>query len=233
MAGEIDEPGSILSDTVYTRLRTALMRAELKPHQRLKVRDLAREMGTSETPVREALMQLAHDGAIEIKPRFFIRVRRLSRAEYDEIRDIRLELEPMAAERALGKLSGDEIARLKDIHTMLVVAEDSGDWPLALQANFDFHFAIYGRSGMATLIDILQGLWVRMGPTLTELYPAARPTYSAEHQHLSIIEAIARNDAPGLRMAIRMDLIEGGRKLRDRLAELEAAASPADASAAD
>lgn len=233
MAGDVDEPGSILSDTVYTRLRTALMRAELKPHQRLKVRDLAREMGTSETPVREALMQLAHDGAIEIKPRFFIRVRRLSRAEYDEIRDIRLELEPMAAERALGKLSGEEIARLKDIHQTLVAAEDSGDWPRALQANFDFHFAIYERSGLATLTDILHGLWVRMGPTLSELYPAARPTYAGEHQHLAIIEALARNDAPGLRMAIRMDLIEGGRKLRNRLAELEAAASPTDAPKVD
>ena len=209
------------------------MRAELKPHQRLKVRELARQMGTSETPVREALMQLAHDGAIEIKPRFFIRVRRLSRAEYDEIRDIRLELEPMAAERALGKLSGEVIDRLRDIHQSLVAAEEAGDWPRALEANFEFHFALYERSGLSTLMDLLQGLWVRMGPTLSELYPAAKPTYAEEHQHLSIIEAIARNDAPGLRMAIRMDLIEGGRKLRNRLAELEAVPTPADRRKAD
>ena len=41
-----------LSEVVYARLRSALMRAELAPHERLKVRDLAQQMGTSETPVR-------------------------------------------------------------------------------------------------------------------------------------------------------------------------------------
>ena len=63
--GMIDETAAAeddplpLSEVVYARLRQSLMRAELKPHERLKVRDLARQMGTSETPVREALFQLA------------------------------------------------------------------------------------------------------------------------------------------------------------------------------
>ena len=65
MRQDEDKTGPILSDAVYQRLRTALMRAELLPHQRFKVRELAREMGTSETPVREALIQLAHEGAID------------------------------------------------------------------------------------------------------------------------------------------------------------------------
>src|SRR3546814_13602075 len=54
-----------LSEQVYGRLRSALMRAELKPDQRLKIRDLAAKLGTSETPVREALFQLAREGALE------------------------------------------------------------------------------------------------------------------------------------------------------------------------
>ncbi len=225
MRQDEDKTGPILSDAVYQRLRTALMRAELLPHQRFKVRELAREMGTSETPVREALIQLAHEGAIEIKPRFFIRVRRLSLAEYTEIRDIRLELEPMAAERALGRITAAEIDRLGEIHRTLVNAEETGDWPLALQANFDFHFTIYERSGMATLTEVISDLWVRIGPMLSELYPGAKPTYAEEHQHLAIIDALSRNDAPGLRMAVRMDLIEGGRQLRRHLAALEQGAT--------
>src|SRR3546814_9540451 len=62
-----------LSEQVYGRLRSALMRAELKPDQRLKIRDLAAKLGTSETPVREAIFQLAREGALEIKPRYFVR----------------------------------------------------------------------------------------------------------------------------------------------------------------
>ncbi|SFU50091.1 DNA-binding transcriptional regulator, GntR family [Methylobacterium sp. 174MFSha1.1] len=218
-----EDEAEVLSGSVYARLRTALIRAELRPHHRLKVRDLARQMGTSETPVREALVQLAHDGAIEIKPRALIRVRRLSLAEYLEIRDIRLELEPMAAERALPRVGEAEIAELAAAHDRLVAAEEGGDWPVALEANVDFHFGLYRRSGMTTLTEVLHGLWTRLGPMLSELYPGARPTYAEEHQHLAVLDALRRRDAPALRMAIRQDLIEGGRRLVRHLASLEAA----------
>ncbi|WP_158969639.1 GntR family transcriptional regulator [Chachezhania sediminis] len=215
------EEGS-LSETVYLRLRTALMRAELKPHERLKVRDLAQQMGTSETPVREALFQLAHDGAIEIRPRYYIRVRRLTAKEYLELRDIRMKLEPLAAEKALPHLTPEVQEKLRDTHRALREAEESGDWTTALQANFDFHFGIYAHSGMPTLTEVLEGLWIRLGPTLSELYPQAAPTYADRHQHLNILDAIQAGDAYALREAIKMDLIEGGRALSMHLARIEA-----------
>ena len=78
------------SDRVYRQLRERLMRGILKPHQRLRIRELAAALGTSETPVREAIFQLVRDGGLELKPHHYIRVRRLSLAEYFELRDIRL-----------------------------------------------------------------------------------------------------------------------------------------------
>lgn len=218
---ELDEQARSLSKVVYDRLRSALMRAELAPHQRLKVRSLAKEMGTSETPVREALFQLAHEGAIEIKPRYYIRVRRLTLKEYSEIRDIRISLEPMAAERALPHIDDDVIDELARIHDILINAEATGDWRTALQANFDFHFGIYSRSGMATLTDVLEGLWIRMGPLLSDLYPNAHPTYAERHQHLNVLDALRARDAFALREAIHMDLVEGGYNLRRHLMKLE------------
>ena len=222
---EIEDEALPLSEIVYAKLRKSLMRAELKPHQRLKVRDLAQQMGTSETPVREALFQLSHEGAIEIRPRYYIRVRRLTLAEYTEIRDIRLQLEPMAAERALPHIDDEAIDQLAMTHASLVAAEASGDWPTALQTNFDFHFGLYGRSGMPTLTDVLEGLWIRIGPLLNELYPDAHPTYSERHQHLNVLDALRARDSYALREAIRMDLMEGGRNLRQHLAEYEKAAA--------
>jgi len=217
-----DETGP-LSELVYVRLRRALMRAELKPHQRLKVRDLAQQMGTSETPVREALFQLAHEGAIEIRPRYYIRVRRLSLQEYTEIRDIRMNLEPMAAERALPFIDDAVIDQLAATHEALVKAEAEQDWPTALQTNFDFHFGLYSRSGMSTLTEVLESLWIRVGPVLSELYPDAHPTYAERHQHQNVLDALRARDSYSLREAIRMDLIEGGRNLRQHLSEYETA----------
>jgi len=211
----------ILSDAVYRRLREQLMRAELVPKQRLKVRALAQTMGTSETPVREALMQLAREGAIEIKPRHYIRVYDVAYREYQEIRDMRLALEAMAAEKALPHLRDQDIQTLEAHHHQLVAAEHAGDWRTALQANFDFHFDLYRKSNAAPLVRVLEGLWVRIGPLLSTLYPDAKPTYVGRHQHENVLDALRARDAYGLRMAIHQDLIEGGAALANRLKTLE------------
>ncbi|MEO3387963.1 GntR family transcriptional regulator [Mesorhizobium sp. CAU 1741] len=219
----------MLAEEVYSRLRLALMRAELLPHQRLKTRDLARSMGTSETPVREALLQLARDGAIEIKPRFYIRVRRLSLADYKDIRDIRLELEPMAAERAMSNMRGGDLERLEAFHRALVDAERRRDWATALEANRAFHFTMFEHAAMPALLQVLERLWLRVGPMLSELYPDALPHYPDGHQHEAILRALKNREAYALRMAVRLDLIEGGRNLLRRLADMEASPSRMDA----
>jgi DNA-binding GntR family transcriptional regulator len=188
-------------------------------------------MGTSETPVREALFQLAHEGAIEIKPRYYIRVRRLTLAEYLEIKDIRLKLEPLAAERALPFITDADIAMLTTEHERLVAAEAAGDWRTALQANFNFHFGLFTRSNMPTLIDVLEGLWIRIGPLLSELYPDAHPTYAERHQHLNVLDALRAKDSYSLREAIRMDLVEGGRNLRQHLSSFEVESGSPDSRA--
>lgn len=210
-----------LSELVYTRLRRSLMRADLKPHQRIKVREMALQMGTSETPVREALMQLARDGAVEIKPRHYIRIRRTTAAEFIEIRDIRLVLEPMAAEHALAVVKQENIDQLEIVHERLVEAEESGNWTDALNANFEFHFGLYSLAPKPALLDILERLWLRIGPVLSELYPHAKPVYPGRHQHLNVLDALRARDSLALSAAIRMDLVEGGSSLAKHLVAIE------------
>ena len=76
---------------VYGRLSAALTQGQLQPDARLKIRDLAEAMGTSVTPVRDAVLQLVQEGALIMRSPRDIRVRRVSRKEYLEIRDIRVE----------------------------------------------------------------------------------------------------------------------------------------------
>ncbi len=220
-----------LADQVYRQLRESLMRGRFQPHQRLKVRDLAAALGTSETPVREAIFQLVRDRAIELKPRHYIRVRRLTVAEYLEIRDIRLRLEPLAAERALQHMDAETLARLAESHDALIAAEQRGDHPQAIQMNFDFHFGIYWKSQMPVLIELLESLWIQVGPLLNHLYPFGRPTYPGRHQHEHVLEALRRRDREGLCEAIRQDLLEGGQNFLRHIEEIERreAADAADA----
>lgn len=198
------------------------MSARLKPGERLKIRTLSKSLNVSETPVREALLQLVRERALEMKEGYYIKVRELKLKDYLEIRDIRAELEPLAAARALPHLTASDLRFLAKTHEKLIKAEDSGAYDDALLHNYDFHFGIYRQSGQGQLTSILERLWVQIGPMLTYLYPDSRPTYEGDHQHLNILRAIERKDEKGLRRAVVDDLLEGGRKFVEMLSAWEA-----------
>jgi len=217
----VDIQTKSLSSQVYLHLRQQLMSARYHPGDRLKIRELAQSMGTSETPIREALLQLVKDGALEMKPGYYIRVRQVNLQEYLEIRKIRLLLEPYAALQALPNIDDAFIDRLAAIHDTLVRAESDKDYPTALQANYDFHFAVYRRSCMPHLIEILERLWIQIGSLLTFLYPHGHPTYEGDHQHLHVLRALRARDPQAIAAAFEADLVEGGRNFLRYLEEIE------------
>ncbi|MDM0009720.1 GntR family transcriptional regulator [Variovorax sp. J22G73] len=217
-----------LASQIYEHLREQLMSATFQPGQRLKIRELAKTMGTSETPVREALIQLVRDRALEMKEGYFIRVRMLSLAEYIELRDIRLSLEPLAAERAVPLLDNAAIKQLTESHRLLMRAEKTKDYRAALQHNFDFHFGIYRRSGMPQLTELLDRIWVQVGPMMNFLYPHGHPRYDGAHQHVNVLRGLQQRDVEAVRTAIRDDLIEGGRDFLRVLGEIDANPARAD-----
>ncbi len=210
-----------LASQIYEHLREQLMSATFQPGQRLKIRDLAKTLGTSETPVREALIQLVRDRALEMKEGYFIKVRQLSLAEYIELRDIRLVLEPLAAERAMPNLDTALIKQLTESHRKLMHAEKTKDYRAALQHNFDFHFGIYRRSGMPQLTELLDRIWVQVGPMMNFLYPHGHPRYDGSHQHSNVLRGLQQRDVQKVRDAIRDDLVEGGRGFVKVLEEIE------------
>lgn len=210
-----------LASQIFKYLSVQLMQAVLQPGQRLKIRELAKYMGTSETPVREALIQLVRDRALEMKEGYFIRVRRLGLAEYLEIRNIRLALEPLAAAQATLRLDSVALKQLTETHKQLVLAEKKHDYKTALQCNFDFHFGIYRASGMPQLTELLERLWVQVGPMMNFLYPHGHPQYDGPHQHVQVLKALKAKDTNAVRQAVSADLIEGGRNFVSVLEEID------------
>jgi DNA-binding GntR family transcriptional regulator len=206
---------------VYNQLREALMAGRFWPGQRLRIGELATAMGVSQTPVREAIMQLAREGGLEIRSRQSITVANLSLSRYKELREVRLLLEGLATEKATSLITSTELARLADIHEKLIEAERSGDAQTATLANFQFHFLIYRASQMTDLVAILESIWLRNGPLLKYLYPHAAPTYPGPHQHLTLMEALRRRDPFLARQAVQDDMIEGGAGLVKLIAKIE------------
>ena len=199
-----------LNAQVYAVLRAALLEGRLRPHQRLKIRDLAATMQVSETPVREAVMQLVRERALVLQTSRSLKVPRLSVPQYLELRRIRLELEGLAAEAATAHVTLPMLEELTHLHDRLLHAEATGAATEAVRLNWHFHALIYKGAWMPELFNLIEGLWLRTGPLLSYLYPHAPPTYPGRHRHLDIIDRLRAGDPPGVRQAIHDDTLEGG-----------------------
>jgi DNA-binding GntR family transcriptional regulator len=210
-----------LSGQVYTALRSALLEGRLWPGQRLKIRDLASAMQVSETPVREAVMQLVRERGLILQSNRSFTVPRLSLGQYLELRRIRLELEGLAAAVAAEHVATADLARLEDIHAEMVAAQANNIWSEAVRLNWHFHALIYRRAEMPELLNIIEGLWLRTGPLLNYQYPHAVPSYPGRHRHLDAIDRLRARDASGTRHAVQADTFEGGASLLDLLVRMD------------
>ena len=207
---------------VYDALNLALLEGRLRPSQRLKIRDIAAAMEVSETPVREAVMQLVREHALVLQTARSLTVPRLSVPQYLELRRIRLELEGLAAAAAAPLIGQREIASLARLHAQLLKAEAAGQASDAVRLNWHFHSTLYRAASMPELFNVILGLWLRTGPRLTFQYPNAVPTYPGRHRHLDVLDALRAADGPATRAAIQADTLEGGARLLQLLRDLDA-----------
>ena len=181
-------------------------------------------MGVPEAPVREAVLQLVRERGLRMEASKSITVAGLDLAAYLELRAIRLELEGMAAEAAAERISRGAIGDMAAAHEALIAAEAAGDAPGATRANWRFHQGIHRAAGMPELLAIIEGIWLRNGPTLAHLYPHAPPTYPGRHRHLDVLDGLMDRDPVATRAALAADMIEGGAGLVRRLRTLEGGA---------
>ena len=205
-----------LSERAYQEVRTALMLSRLAPGEKLLLRPLAAQLGISATPVREALLRLVSEQALQIDERGTVIVPRIDRARFLEIRALRCALEGQAGEAAAALATEADIAALAGLHARLVAAERQRDFATALQTNEAFHFGLCRLAGMPVLLGLLEILWMQCGPLLSHL-SAGGPENPPRHGHLEALEGLRRRDGALVRAAIIRDIEEGGRPLLDFL----------------
>lgn len=198
-----------LSQRAYAVLREGLISGHFRPGQRLVMQDLADQLGTSITPVREACMRLVSEGGIQLKSGRFAIVPPMTLERYMEVRLMRLELEGLAAEMAAQRATAEDVAYLNEIHPQYAAA-DGGMTDDAYRLNRDFHFAVYRMSRMNMLVSHIESLWTSMGPMLTVFFMQGKRGYFGADAHKRVIECIEAGDGSGARAAIRRDIVEGG-----------------------
>jgi DNA-binding GntR family transcriptional regulator len=204
--GSIDRGN--LSERVYSTLCDAIIKGRFQPGDRLKIRDVAEELGTSVTPVRDAILRLTHDDALVFHSPRDIRIPVLGLDRYLEIRSIRLRLESLAAENAALYATDDDISRLENLVKRNETALGDGDVTLGLELNQSFHFELAAIGRMPVLYGTLRKIWLQMGPLVADAYVEGGRAM-IDH-HYPVIEALRRHDREAAAAAIMQDILDGG-----------------------
>jgi DNA-binding GntR family transcriptional regulator len=207
MEKEIDFAGTgAVNDRVYDALRRQLTSGFLQPGQAISIRYLTDLLKISATPAREAIKRLVAEHALVIGPNRTPIVPILTRADLRDLRDIRLALEGMATERAAAMMTLEDLSFLKKLCEEMETAIKENNFDQYLESNWRFHRSIYRVSSSPYMMSIIENLWMRAGPHLRLIFLEASAIGNSMGHHRQALQALARGDGVGARIAIEADI---------------------------
>ena len=187
---------------VLQSLRGALVAGQMVPGQVYSAPVLAKQLGVSPTPVREAMLELAKEGLVLPVPNKGFRVRELSDRELDEITAVRLLLEVPATVAVLDVLTPADLRTLRPLAEAIISSAAAKDLVGYVEHDREFHLALLALGGNAQLVQLVGELRAR-----SRLYGLAQLAERGElvasaHEHLDILDLLEAGDADGLRALI-------------------------------
>jgi DNA-binding GntR family transcriptional regulator len=212
MAGDGTIARSVLADQVKDRLLQDILTGRYPPDSRIIETRVARELGVSQAPVREALRGLEATGVVEIEPYRGARVRRPTTDELLEAFTVRAELESYGARLAVERIDEEDVGALAGLLEAMHRAARANDrHDLALN-DAAFHGAILAMSGNATLVRVWRALEPFSRTYITLLVPGVDPVEIAD-LHEPILDAIRRRDPELLDRVLRRHFVDAAAKL--------------------
>jgi DNA-binding GntR family transcriptional regulator len=208
------------ADDIYFAIKDAVTNGQYRAGEYLREEQLARSLGVSRTPVREALRRLDAEGWVETRPNYGVRVKNWTLQDAREIFEARLLVEPYLAGRAASCIGASDLERLKILaDSMLGMAErpstpESSDaW---FTANGEFHAIITAAGNNARLDHSLRSM------KETPLIKWTFGKYSDEdrvrsaRQHFEILRALEQHNVAWTEAAMRCHILAAENAVLDR-----------------
>lgn len=211
MSGEVKTGRGGVQDNVLASLQYGLMSGLFVPGETVSLRKLATSFGTSPMPVRESLSRLVAASALEELPSRSVRVPRLDAKSLEELFELRVRVEGLAAKIASSAVDAAAMTKLERLNDAVKAAHDNGAMGELLQANQKFHFFLYGLTRSSVLLPIIEGLWLRVGPTM--YFSLSTPGLWDSSSHLDILSALREKDADKVEEALARDIMKTGKVL--------------------
>ena len=196
-----------LRDVVFQTLRQAILRGELKPGERLMEVRLAKKLGVSRTPIREALRMLELEGLVLMIPRRGAEVAEITEKSMRDVLEVRRALEVLAVSLSCDRISGEQIEALKEAAEEFDRSLTLDDVTRTAEADVHFHDIIYRSTDNQRLIQLLSNLGEQMYRYRVEYlkHREFHPQISREHKELiSYLEAGQKGQAEE-KIAVHID----------------------------
>jgi DNA-binding GntR family transcriptional regulator len=195
-----------LRNSIYLYLREKIIKQELKPNQRVQEKDIAKELGLSTTPVREAFLKLESEGYLEINEHRRVIVKPISHSELIEIYQVISVLDGYAAFLALQRMDKSQLKEIQRLTKKLQSFYEKDMLEEYLRANTMFHVIIWRITGNRTLESTLRSAQNQM-----LRYQAERLTFYSNHEifqksmksHEDILTAFMKSDIDNIERIVR------------------------------
>ncbi len=191
-----------------------IIEGHYKPGARLVETQIARELGVSQAPVREALRDLESVGMIQSFAFRGARVSKPTRAELIEAFPVRAALESLAAAEAAPRITDEQLDQLDELIEQMEAAAKAGKAHQQAIANAQFHALIVEAAQNSTL----ERLWALLEPSARTYLTTARSGVDLTKlavRHRKIVKPLRERDAQGAADAMREHLLEAGRWLQE------------------
>ncbi len=210
-----------LRDVVFQTLRTAILKGDLHPGERLMELQLADKLGVSRTPIREAIRMLEREGLAVTIPRKGAEVARMTQKDMEDVLQIRMALEELAVTLACQNIVP---SRLHELHIAMEEFADKtrkGDLAMIAKADVNFHDILYNSSDNPKLISMLNNLREQMYRYRVEYLkrPEVYPLLMEEHHNL--YDALKNKDIEKAKECTRKHLINQAEMVRKIIREQE------------
>ncbi|GFN24184.1 GntR family transcriptional regulator [Thermanaeromonas sp. C210] len=204
----------VLREQVKEYIMNAILEGKFAPGDRLVETHIAKQLGVSQAPVREAFRDLERVGIAITVPYYGTFIREYNYKDLIDVYVIRAELEALAIREAISRITIEDIKRLEELLIEMHRANFLQDLKLQVRADIDFHNVIVEASGNNILIN----LWESIGVYLWTYLSVSVWKYKAKElvgRHEPILEAIKKRDLQEAESLIRNHFLELKKRLED------------------
>lgn len=180
-----------LRDIVCEAMRQAMVDGVFHPGERLMEIQLAEDLGVSRTPVREAIRKLELEGFVVIIPRRGTYVADISIRDINEVYEIRIALDVLAAGLAAARISSEDFLKLNDYLRKIEECIENNDTDKLVELDVAFHDVLYHASNNKRLVGIISNLREQMTRIRTRSMNYRDRRHETFQEHKKLVAAIA------------------------------------------